>query len=168
MGRAGNKKEKEDENGRSKESSRGIGDLEWRRESSKISKKVGARKVSPMDKSLWKETIWENANEKGVEPCNRGKRRICAKKEEDVPIVKRGKRGSKGVYKEAAEKGVYLTVQITTDSTGIFCREEGWKEVHGARLQVFKWVNDKEQLPAPSNIGCLEKHWDKEGCCSNH
>ena len=69
---------------------------------------------------------------------NRGEKRICAKKGEDVPIVKRRKRGSKGVYKGATEKGIYLTIQITINGTGIFCRKEGWKEVHGARLQIFK------------------------------
>jgi len=52
--------EKEEKNSRSKESSRGVGDLRRREESSKVgrgSKEVGAGKVSPMDKSLWKETI---------------------------------------------------------------------------------------------------------------
>ena len=43
-----------------------------------------------MDKSVWEETIGENADEKGVGPCNRSKRRICAAKEKSVPIVKRG------------------------------------------------------------------------------
>ena len=71
-------------------------------------------------------------------PHDRGERRICAEKEKGVPIVKRGKRGSKRVYKRAAEKGVYPTIQIATDGTGIFCRKERWKEVHGARLQIFK------------------------------
>ena len=55
-GRIGNK----EENGRSKESSRGMGDLGGRGGGSKVrrgSKKIGIRKVSPMDKSLWKETI---------------------------------------------------------------------------------------------------------------
>ena len=86
---------------------------------------------------------------------------------EGVPIVKRGKRGSKGVYKRAAEKRVYPTIQITTDGTGIFCRKERWKEVHGARLQVFEQVDNKEQLPAPSNIGCLGKHCDKKSLHKN-
>ena len=59
-----------------------------------------------------------------MRPHDRGKRRICAEKGEGIPIVKRGKRGSKGVYKGAAEEGVYLTIQITTDSAGIFCRKK--------------------------------------------
>ena len=59
-----------------------------------------------------------------MEPRDRDKRRICAEKEEDISIVKRGKRGTKRVYKGAAEKEVYPTIQITIDSTSIFCREE--------------------------------------------
>jgi len=59
-GRMGNKEEKREENSRSKESSRGMGDLGQRGRGSKVgrgSKKDGAGKVLPMDKSLWKETI---------------------------------------------------------------------------------------------------------------
>ena len=70
-----------------------------------------------------------------MRPCDRDERRICTEKEKGIPIVKRG---SKEVYKGAAEEGIYLTIQITTDGTSIFCREEEWKEVHGARLQIFK------------------------------
>ena len=87
-----------------------------------------------MDKGFWKETIWENTNEEGMRPCNRGERRICTEKGEGVLIVKRGKRESKGVYKEAAEEEIYLTVQITIDSIGIFCREEEWKKAYSVRL----------------------------------
>ena len=60
MGKMGNEEEKGEENGRGKESSREIGDLGQRGGGSKVrreSKKVGTKKVSPMNKSLWKETI---------------------------------------------------------------------------------------------------------------
>ena len=87
-----------------------------------------------MDKGFWKEIIWENTNKKGVRPRDRDERRICAEKGEGVLIVKRGKRESKGVYKEAAEEEVYPTVQITIDSIGIFCRKEEWKEAYSVRL----------------------------------
>ena len=50
-----------------------------------------------------------------------------------------------------------------TNGTSVLCGEERWKEVDGARLQVFEWVDDKEQLSSPSNIRCLRKHWDEEG-----
>ena len=42
-----------------------------------------------MDLYLWKEDDWENANKEDVRSCDRCKRRICAKKEEDISIVKR-------------------------------------------------------------------------------
>ena len=43
-----------------------------------------------MDKSVWEETIGENADKEGIGPCNRSKRRICAAKGKSIPIVKRG------------------------------------------------------------------------------
>ena len=70
--------------------------------------------------------------------CDRNEEEIYAEKGEGVPIIKRGKGRSEGVYKGAAEEGVYPTIQITTNSTGIFCREKGWKKAHGARLQILK------------------------------
>ena len=120
--------EKGEKNGRSKESSRRVGDLRQRGENGKVggeSKEVGAGKVSPMDKSLWKEKIRENANKKDVGPCDRSEERICTKKREGVPIAKRGKRGGEGVYKETAEERIHTTIKVTTDDTGILCRKEG-------------------------------------------
>jgi len=60
-GRKGKEKRtKERKDSRSQESSREVGDLGQRRESSKIgsgSQKVGAGKILQMDKSIWEETI---------------------------------------------------------------------------------------------------------------
>jgi len=67
-------------------------------------------------------------------PCNRYEGRIYAKKRKGVPVVKKGKRGDRGVYKGTAEKEVHMTVKVTTDDTGIFCRKEGWKEEDGSEL----------------------------------
>jgi len=33
-----------------------------------------------------------NVDEEDVEPCNRSKRRVCAKKRENISIVEKGKR----------------------------------------------------------------------------
>jgi len=129
--------EKGEKNGRSKESSRGVGYLGRREENGKVgegSKEVGARKVSPMDKSLWRETIRENADKEGVGPCDRSEGRICTKKKEGVPVAKRGKRGGEGVYKETAEERIHMTIKVTTDDTGILCRKEGWEEEEGSGL----------------------------------
>jgi len=73
-----------------------------------------------------------------MEPCNRDKREVCTKEREGVSIVKERKRGSKRVCLRAVKEGVYPTVQITTDSTSIFCREKGWKEADGTRLPIFE------------------------------
>jgi len=63
------RKEKEEEaenrkDSRSEEDSRGMGNMGWRRGGSKIrgrSKKVGARKISQVDKSIWEKTIRKDA-----------------------------------------------------------------------------------------------------------
>ena len=69
-----------------------------------------------------------------MELYDRSKGRVCAEKEEGVPIVKRRKRGGKGVHLRATKEGVYPTVKITTDGTSIFCEEKGWKEKNGSEL----------------------------------
>jgi len=66
--------------------------------------------------------------------CNRSKGEICAEEGESVSVVERRKRGGKGVYLRTAKEGVYLTIKVTTDSTGIFCGKEGWEEEDGSEL----------------------------------
>ena len=66
--------------------------------------------------------------------CNRSKEGICAKKGEGVFIVKRRKGRGERVYLKTTEKGVYPTIKVTTDGTGILCGEEGWKEKDGPGL----------------------------------
>jgi len=67
-------------------------------------------------------------------PCDRAEGGICAKKGKSVPTVKGGKRGGKGIYLRTAKKEIYLTIKVTTDSTGIFCGKERWKEENGPEL----------------------------------
>ena len=50
-----------------------------------------------------------------------------------VYLLSREKR-EKRVYKGTAEKGIHLTIKITTDSTSILCGKEGWKEEDGPGL----------------------------------
>ena len=66
--------------------------------------------------------------------CNGSKREICAKEGESVSVVERRKRGGKGVYLRTAEEGVYPTIKVTTDSTGILCGKEEWEEEDGSEL----------------------------------
>jgi len=36
------------------------------------------------------------------------------------------------VHQETTEKRVYPTLKVTSNSTGVLCRKEGWKEENGA------------------------------------
>ena len=58
-------------------------------------------------------------------PCNRSKGGVCAEEGESVSLVKRKKRGGEGVYLGATEERIYPAVKVTTNSTGILCKEEG-------------------------------------------
>ena len=69
-----------------------------------------------------------------MELQDRSKEGVCAKEGESVSVIKRRKRGGEGVYSEAAEKGIYLAIKVTTNGTGILCRKERWKEMDGTRL----------------------------------
>jgi len=64
---------KEEEGGKSKKSSREVGDLGRGKGSSKVrrgGKETGPQKVLSEDKSIWQETIRENAHTKDLEPCH--------------------------------------------------------------------------------------------------
>ena len=69
-------------------------------------------------------------------PCNRNERGVHTKEGESVPIVEGRKRGSKGVCLRVVKKGVYPTIQITTDGTSIFCRKKRWEKADGTRLPI--------------------------------
>ena len=70
-----------------------------------------------MNKSIWKETIRENADKEDIRLCDRSKEEVCTKKEESVPVVKGGRRGSKGVCKRTIAKRIYPTIKVTTANT---------------------------------------------------
>jgi len=71
-------------------------------------------------------------------PCDRDKREVCTEERESVPIVKERKRESKRVCSRAVKKGIYLTIQITTDGTSIFCRKKEWEKMDSTRLLIFE------------------------------
>ena len=60
-----------------------------------------------MDKSLWQETIRENAYKKNIGLCNRYKREICTEKRKGISIVERRERGGVRVYQGTVKKRVY-------------------------------------------------------------
>jgi len=51
-----------------------------------------------------------------------------------VSIAEGRKGRSKGVYLRVVEEGVYLTIKITPDRTGVCCRKKRWKEADGTGL----------------------------------
>ena len=89
-----------------------------------------------MNRGIWEETVRKNADQKSMGPYDRSKGGICAKKGESISIVKRRKKEDERVYSGAAEEGIYPTVKVTTNSTGILCREERWEEEDGTGLLV--------------------------------
>ena len=86
---------KKGENNGSKKSGRRIGDLGWRKRSSKVrgrSQEIISFKVPQMDSYLWKENKWEDANKEAVGSYNRSEEIICAKEREGISIIKREER----------------------------------------------------------------------------
>jgi len=57
--------------------------------------------------------------------CHRSQRRFCSKKGEDIFVIMNRKGGNAGVCEGSVEKGIYLTIKITTNVTGVLCAEEG-------------------------------------------
>ena len=67
-------------------------------------------------------------------PCNRYKRGIRTEKEEGIPIVERKERGSMRVHIGTTEERIYPTLKVTSNSTGVLCREEEQKEENSTGL----------------------------------
>jgi len=73
--------------------------------------------------------------------CYRSQER-SSKKEKDISIIKSRERGSSGVYKRSVKEGLYLTIKITTDITGVLYTEEE----DDVELQISKQLDNQEQL----------------------
>ena len=41
-----------------------------------------------------------------------------------------------GVYTEATKERIYLTLKVTSNSTSVLHRKEGWKEENGTELLI--------------------------------
>ena len=99
-------------------------------------KEASAGKISQVDKSVWKETIGEDAYKKVVGSCDRGNRGVCTKEGEGISFVKRRKGGGEGICKGTAKEWIHLAIKITTNGAGVLCRKEGWKEEDDAGLSL--------------------------------
>ena len=82
--------------------------------------------------------------------CDRCKGRVYTKEGEGVPAVKGGKGGGKRVCKRAVKKEIYSAIEITTNSAGVFCREERWEEKNGAGLQRLKQTSGQSRITTHS------------------
>ena len=51
-----------------------------------------------MDKSVWKEAIGEDANEKNVRSCDRCKEEVCSEEGKGVSAIERREGGGEEVY----------------------------------------------------------------------
>jgi len=120
----------------SKEGGRGMGNLGWRR-----GKEISSSKVPQVNSYLWKESKWEDINEKDVGSCDRSKGRVCTEKKKDIPIVKGRKRRGMRVYWRTIEKRVYQTLEVTSNGICILCKEKEWIETYYTGLSVFKQVD---------------------------
>jgi len=71
-----------------------------------------------------------------VELYDRFEKGIFTKERKNIFFVQRRERKSKRVYLEIDEEGVYLTIKVTTDCTGIFCKKRKMK-----RRGWYKTIN---------------------------
>ena len=132
-------KTEEGENHRNMKSSRRVGNMGRGGRNGKVgggSEEVSTREVSQVDKGVWEEAIGEDVYKKIVGSRNRCEGGIHAEERKGVPTVKRGERRSKRICEGTTEERLYSAVEVTTNGTSIFCREEGWEEEDGARLQI--------------------------------
>jgi len=78
-----------------------------------------------VNKGVWEEAIGENADKKGVGPCDRFEGRVCTTKRKGIPALKRRERGGKRICEGAAEERIYPAIKVTINGAGTFCRKEG-------------------------------------------
>ena len=55
---------------------------------------------------------------------------------EGISIVKIRERRGIQVHIGTTEKGIYQTLEATSNNTSIFCKKEGWEEKNGIRISV--------------------------------
>jgi len=87
-----------------------------------------------VEEGVWKKRVGKNASAKSLGPCDRVKRRFCAKEGESVFFIEGRKRGSTSVHRRPTKKRIHSTIQITPDIASTFCSKKGWKAKNGARL----------------------------------
>ena len=67
---------------------------------------------------------------------NRCEGGVSTTKRKGISIVERRERGGRKICERAVVEGIYLAVEVTANSAGIFCGEERREETDGAGLQI--------------------------------
>ena len=57
-------------------------------------------------------------------------------KRKDIPVIKGREGGGKRICERTVAEGIYPAVEITANSTSIFCGKERWEEADDAGLQI--------------------------------
>jgi len=97
-----------------------------------------------VEKSIWEGGIKKNAHLKAMGSCNRIEKEVCIQKRESIFTIERRKRESASIHRGPTTKKIYLAIKITTDLTSLFCSKEGWKKKNGARLLLYKSIDNKK------------------------
>jgi len=84
-----------------------------------------------VNKSVWEETVGENADQKNMRSCDRCEGRVHTTEGEGIPFVKRG---GERIHKGTVEEGLYQAIKVTANGTGVLCREERWQKEDSTKL----------------------------------
>jgi len=114
--------DEEEEVARSEEEAKKLVPKEFHRWIKIFSKKQSER--MPMKK------IWDHAIET--------KEGFVPRKGKVYPLSREERKEVREFVQEQVKEGVYPTIQITIDGTGIFCRKKVWEEADGTRLLIFE------------------------------
>ena len=116
-----------------------------------------------MEESIWKKGVGKDASAKDLGPCHRAKRRVYAKKGEDILTIERRKRGSTEIRRRPIEERIHPTLQITPNITSTLCGKKGWYTEDGAGLSTLKPVDDKEWIPSTPYCRYIGQSRKEEG-----
>ena len=78
-----------------------------------------------MGEDIQKKEVGKDAGVKDLGPCHRAKRRVYAKKGEDILTIERRKRGSTEIHRRLIEERVHPTLQIIPNITSTLCGKKG-------------------------------------------
>jgi len=87
-----------------------------------------------VDLGLWKKDQQIDVYQEVIGLYYQNKRRVCAKKEKSISVVKGRERGGTQVHNRTIKKRVYQALKVASNGTSIFCKEKGWKEAYDIGL----------------------------------